>query len=112
LRKKAMLSRRRILSCVAASAAIVLISNPAVAKAKVSGGPGTSRETAFIIKADNMDAGVPVEYAILAKRFPKWERTAQSLREVGGKRYDVHRISYKGETKEVWFDITSFYGKY
>lgn len=51
------------------------------------------------------------EYVVLQKRYPGWKREMQTLRVKDGRTYDVYIISKDGKTKEVWFDITSFFGK-
>lgn len=104
-----MLLRRTV---TAVAAVILLNCLPADARLKLRGGPGTSIETAFIIEgATDSSEGVMTEYVVLQKRYPGWKREMQTLRVKDGRTYDVYIISKDGKTKEVWFDITSFFGK-
>jgi len=78
-----------------------------------AGGDGSGYAEAVIIQAPNEDAGVKAEYDWLAQRYPGYKRGQQSSIEHDGKMYDLLEITTaKGEKKAVYFDITSFYGKF
>jgi len=67
---------------------------------------GSSFETA--IPAEN----IPWEYAWLRENYPGHEFIMQSLAFEDGKPYDILEIkTADGETKEIYFDISSFFGK-
>jgi hypothetical protein len=77
-----------------------------------AGGDGSSIEQAVIIKGATESTGVHAEYVWIAQRYPGYRRGLQSLRESGGKQYDVLEFTTaSGEKKCVYFDITDFYGK-
>ncbi|MDP3182922.1 MAG: hypothetical protein Q8M54_08925 [Desulfobaccales bacterium] len=82
-----------------------------------SGGPGDSFETAVIIKgAPNSQVGIAAEYYYLEKKFgqPKadWKLLRQKLLHKDGKHYDLMQIQLKdGAKKDIYFDITEFFGK-
>ncbi|MBM4295821.1 MAG: hypothetical protein FJ126_13090 [Deltaproteobacteria bacterium] len=75
-------------------------------------------EKAVVIKgATNSRDGIAAEYAYLEKRFGKrnvdWKLKRQSLRHHQGKHFDFLEIELKdGSPKEVFFDITEFFGKF
>ncbi len=76
------------------------------------GGDGRDRESAVVISgAPNTFAGVAAEGAWTARQHRGWRKTGQALINNKGRWYDV--ITYKTEKgpREVWFDITDFYGK-
>lgn len=66
---------------------------------------GTSADDAFVV------GSVPQEYAILKSLGLDLE--VQSLHQINGKSYDVMRARdpKTGELREVWFDITRFFGR-
>jgi len=86
------------------------------AKAKITfkGGDGSSREKAIVILgAKNETRGVAAEYAWLKKHHSKWKVAQQSLIMKKGKKYDVLTcVLPDGQKKEVWFDISDFFGKF
>jgi hypothetical protein len=82
-----------------------------------AGGPGDSMETAVIIKgAHNSRGGVEAEYYYLEKQFGRqnvdWKLDRQRLMGKEGKKFDLLMIILKdGAKKNVYFDITEFFGK-
>ncbi|MBK8982599.1 MAG: hypothetical protein IPM38_09845 [Ignavibacteria bacterium] len=81
-----------------------------------AGGDGTSFENAVIIKAKTSSEGISNEYMFISMLYGNpdkdWELLKQSLADHQNKSYDVMKIKLKnGEVKEVFFDITNFYGK-
>lgn len=73
---------------------------------------GLSFERAIPIVAQNSVEGVPKEYEYLRRHYPGWRRTMQALLRHEGRTYDrLTIVSPAGETKDIYFDITSFFGK-
>jgi hypothetical protein len=90
------------------------------AKPKITfaGGPGDSFKTAIIIQgAKNSLTGVEAEYRYLEQKFGQrnrdWKLIKQSLIHHGGKHYDLMEIQLAdGAKKQLYFDITEFFGKF
>jgi len=80
---------------------------------------GDTIEDAIIVGAENEDEGVKAEYEYISQKYgeqeKKWKSESQALLKDNktGKRYD--KIKFKlletGEEKEIYFDISSFFGK-
>ncbi len=82
-----------------------------------AGGDGSSFENAVIIKSKNTSEGISNEYMYLSmlygNREKYWKLLQQSLSNHNKKHYDVMKIELNnGEIKEVFFDITNFFGKF
>jgi hypothetical protein len=85
------------------SSAAVAPAKPADAKAR----DGSSYEKAIVAKS------VEAEYEWLKKNHPGYRMRMQALRKEGGKPFDVLSITTKdGKELDVFFDISSFFGKY
>jgi hypothetical protein len=85
-------------------------------RAELSGGDGSTRETAVIVEAPTSMVGIPAEYRYIAQvcgtQGVDWERGTQALMEHEGRYYDSIQVKLKdGEERTFWFDITSFFGK-
>lgn len=79
---------------------------------KYEGGDGRSMDSAIIIRgaADSAD-GITSEYRWLAENYPGATMVTQSLRQDGGRMYDVLEIETEdGASQEIWFDISDFFG--
>ena len=92
---------------------------PDLSKVVYSGGDGSSIENAIIINnAENERNGVAAEYDYIAKKqgvkFTDWKPAGQSTIIEKDKRYDIVTIEIisKKEKLTLYFDITSFYGKW
>jgi hypothetical protein len=73
---------------------------------------GSSFDNAIILKQKRERAGVDAEYKWLAQNYPGYAKIKQSLNGKGKKYYDIITIKTKdGEVKEIYFDITNFFGK-
>lgn len=73
---------------------------------------GSSFERAIPIVAANSLEGVPMEYAYLRRHYPGWRRAKQELLRKDGRAYDrLTIVSPEGETRQIYFDITGFFGK-
>lgn len=84
---------------------------------KYSGGDGSSPENAVIITAPISPIGVHAEYDYLRSKYGRqnvdFQVMSQSLEFSDNKHYDVITIKLSdGSMKEIYFDITSFFGKY
>lgn len=80
---------------------------------QVSGGDGSSYAQAVVIEEKSESTGVTAEYAWLKKHYPGYRMKSQSLNFHKNKPYDILSIvPAEGEEKEVYFDISNFYGKF
>ncbi len=77
------------------------------------GGDGSCKEKSIIILGAKSDAeGVGAEYRYLDLHYKGWQHDEQSLIFHQDKQYDIMAIILAdGSKKEVWFDITDFYGR-
>lgn len=104
---------RRLVSCFAL---IVVLSGcqtqePTPAAAVGPGNSGTGPETAVVIgKGHSTVTGVQAEYDWIKQNYPGWQIKYQISVEVLDQHFDVLTISKGSQSKEIWFDITSFYG--
>jgi len=91
------------------------------AQAQVEGGAtqaaslrqdGSSFERAIVIEASNELEGVPMEYRWLAEHFPGYRMQKQSLTNHDGRPYDIlHFTDASGTERQIYFDISKFFGK-
>ena len=73
---------------------------------QIKGGDGLSKEQAIII------LGVDAEYDYLESKYTEFEMEIQTLIDDGDKQYDILNIKLPdGIKKEIWFDISDFYGR-
>ena len=83
------------------------------AQAKYSGGDGSTRETAIVISAANEKEGVGAEYAWLKDNLPGAKLEKTGLSDDGAKIYDTMVVALpNGEQRTIYFDITSYFGKW
>lgn len=68
-------------------------------------------KSAIVIDAQNEFQGVRAEYEWIRDHMPGWKPVAQHLLNEDGRVYDMIEVSRGGETREVWFDITKWFGK-
>ena len=74
---------------------------------------GSSYEKAIVIKAKNSTNGIAAEYKWLKENYPGYTLIKQSLDMQGNHRYDIMHIKTKnGDEKNIYFDITNFFGKW
>jgi hypothetical protein len=79
---------------------------------EVSATDGRSFETAVVIKAADESAGVKAEYAWIREHIPGAKPAGQSLQGHGGKMFDLIHLKLRdGSMRDVYFDITGFFGK-
>ena len=81
---------------------------------ELASGDGATQQTAIVIHSNNEGDGVGKEYEIL--RYLGLRPTTQSLifDEKSGKPYDMIEVidPMTGETRQVWFDISKYFGKF
>jgi predicted Zn-dependent protease len=78
-----------------------------------SGNDGSNYEKAIFIDKKNETDGVAEEYKWLRKNYPGYTMISQSLQHKDKKSYDILHIKTKeGEEKNIYFDITQFFGKF
>jgi hypothetical protein len=91
-------------------------SNDLLDKQLFSGGDGSTKHDAVIINSTNSADGIDAEYIFIQSKFGRrgidWKLERQTLSENNSKRYDIMLIKLSnGFTKEIYFDITRFFGK-
>ena len=76
-------------------------------------GEGCTFETAIVIQASHEFQGIAMEYQWLEEHFPGYQTLSQATTSHGGRRYDIISIlTADGKWMDIFFDITSFYGKF
>ena len=76
------------------------------------GEEGSSFETAVILESSNEFEGIAAERQWFEARYPGCEKIGQALTFHGDKVYDVITIrTADGVEKDIYFDITAFFGK-
>ena len=79
---------------------------------KTDGANGTSYDNMIVIQAQNEFAGVRAENQWLEENYPGYQSIQQSVTKYNGKPVDIFKIKTKeGKTLEIYFDISSFFGK-
>ena len=74
---------------------------------------GCSFANPIVIIADNEFAGIALEYQWLDEHYPGYQSKGQRVTFQGDKIFDVFDIvTASGVEKTIYFDITSFYGKF
>ncbi|HEY6161972.1 MAG TPA: hypothetical protein VI112_12135 [Bacteroidia bacterium] len=73
---------------------------------------GSSYEKAIIIEETTETTGVAAEYKWLRDHYPNYKMRSQSLSYHDGKPFDVLHIKVKRKKKNVYFDISNFFGKF
>jgi len=73
---------------------------------------GSSFERAVVLKdAKNEFEGVSAEHEWIKAHYPGWRWDSQYLLNREGRVYDMIEISNGGEKREIYFDITDWFGK-
>jgi hypothetical protein len=76
-------------------------------------GDGSSYESAIIITEKSETKGVDAEYKWLHENYPGYTVLKQSLNFYNKKPYDILDIkAADGIEKNIYFDISNFYGKF
>jgi hypothetical protein len=66
---------------------------------------------AIVVPSKDTAGGIAWEYAWIRKNRPGWEPAGQALLEDQGRYYDLITLTKDGNTEDVLFDITGFFGK-
>jgi hypothetical protein len=78
-----------------------------------AGRDGSSYEKAIIIKEKSELTGVDAEYTWLKQNYPGYKAKKQLASVNNNKHYDIITIVIgTGEEKDIYFDITNFYGHF
>lgn len=100
---------------LAALAFLAVLCAPLQARAEpvhLAGGNGVSPERAVIIvDAANETEGIRAEHLWQARVHPRWQWSEQALFRRNGRMFDLIKLHGPDGPHEVWFDITSFFGK-
>ena len=80
-------------------------------------GNGSSLESAIVVRAANSSEGIAAEYAWIENKYGQhevdWIRRDKNLGQDGDRIIESFVIETKaGESHEVWFDITGFFGRW
>ena len=77
------------------------------------GGDGSSKEKAIIILgAESELEGVDAEFEFIQRLYSDFELDNQTFIGEEDKKYDLLTIKLSdGTKKDIWFDITDFYGR-
>lgn len=79
---------------------------------RYAGGDGSSLAKAIVIKGAHGESdGIQSEYDWIAVKLPGWKPVSQALLEDGGRYYDLLTLRKSGATREVYFDITGYFGR-
>jgi predicted Zn-dependent protease len=74
---------------------------------------GSSYEKAIVIEEKSEKKGVDAEYAWLRQNYPGCRVGKQALNFKDKKPYDILTITTaEGETRQIYFDISNFFGKF
>jgi hypothetical protein len=66
-----------------------------------------------VIQASGEFAGIAMEYQWLDEHYPGYQTLSQGTTRHDGRIYDIISIlTADGVRKDIYFDITSFYGKF
>jgi hypothetical protein len=81
-----------------------------------SGGDGSSFDKAIIVTAKNSTDGIAAEYKYVAKKYGRrgvdWKMIQQSLSYNKKTPFDILKINYKEKEINIYFEISSFFGKF
>ncbi|MBB3186912.1 hypothetical protein [Microbacter margulisiae] len=77
-----------------------------------AGRDGSSYQKAIIIHASSESTGVPAEYQWLKNHYPGYQTKMQTLVFHQKKPYDIIEIvTAEGQDKNIYFDISNYFGK-
>ena len=81
---------------------------------QIKGGNGSTKEKAIrIVGADTELKGIDAEFNYIERKVGYFEIESQAFLDEGTKKYDRMKVvGITGKKKELWFDITDYYGKY
>lgn len=74
---------------------------------------GSSFEKAIFITETHESTGVDAEYAWIRDKYPGYHTRGQAMAYHDKKPYDIiHITTADGDDKDVYFDISNYYGKF
>jgi len=74
---------------------------------------GSSFERAIFITETQETPGIHAEYAWIKDKYPGYKLRSQSLSYYNRKPYDIiHITTADGTDRDIYFDISNFYGKF
>jgi hypothetical protein len=81
---------------------------------QIKGGNGSTKEKAIrIVGADTELKGIDAEFNYIERKVGYFEIESQAFLDEGTKKYDRMKVvGITGKKKELWFDITDYYGEY
>jgi hypothetical protein len=83
------------------------------ATSSISSNDGSSFEKAILINEKSETAGVNAEYVWLRKNYPGHKVIQQSLANNKNVPYDIIKIvTSDGQNKNIYFNISKFFGKF
>jgi len=86
---------------------------PASLKSSSSAKDGSDFEKAIVIDKKSEGPGIAEEYKWLKENYPGYTLITQSLQQKDKRYFDVMKIKTKdGDEKNIYFDITNFFGKF
>jgi hypothetical protein len=108
----ALLLSLSIAACAASNEQQSGSSTPESGAAATGGEEGSSFEHAVVLAdAKNEFEGVRAEHKWVQVHYPGWRWDTQSLLDHEGRVYDMIDISRGGEQRQIYFDITNWFGK-
>lgn len=82
----------------------------------MAGGDGSSMDKAVVIEETSSMKGILMEHMLIERLCGKSNAAAiesQATKRNNGRQYDVMTVKMKdGSTREIWFDVTMFFGKF
>jgi hypothetical protein len=75
---------------------------------KFSGGDGSTRQRAVVIKAPDLGVGMAAEMVWMKERYDDWTETTDRYERVDHRLYHEVEITRGGQTNRVYFDFTDF----
>jgi hypothetical protein len=109
-----LLSCLFVVACQSSQPAPVEDSPPAVSTANVtfSGGHGAGCDDAVVVHATNESEGIRAEYEWIGREYPGFQRGGQGLGDCKTAVDVIDITTREGEQKKIFFDISSFLGKW
>jgi hypothetical protein len=78
---------------------------------KFSGGDGSTREHAVVIKAPDVGIGIAAQMVWMKDNYSGWSEVTNDYQRVGSKLYYSVLAARAGQTNRVYFDYTDFASK-
>ena len=75
---------------------------------KFSGGDGSTRENAVVIKARDVGIGVAAQMVWMKERYLGWHEITNDYERVGSRFFNSVVVARDGQTNRIYFDYTEF----